>query len=263
MHSDAVLRLIVDVAAQVVVPRFRALADHEVIEKSPGDLVTIADREGEERITEALLADDPNALVVGEEAVAHNPSLLDELGHASHAWLVDPVDGTRNFVKGSPDYAVMVAEIRDGVTVRGWIWQPAHELAMTGERLGGVFVNGMPVTRPAPAPGESPPWAGRSARRVLQGGHGQVSVSHTAYCCGVDYPNLVLGVTDFLLYVHSRPWDHAAGALFVEEVGGVVQRRDGTPYDPRRRSGGPLLAAADDVVWNSAASALFPLLGDR
>ena len=66
------------------------------MEKRPGDLVTVADREAEVLITEALLADDPGVLIVGEEAASADPTLLDRLAVAEHAFTVDPVDGTKN-----------------------------------------------------------------------------------------------------------------------------------------------------------------------
>ena len=118
------LRLIQEVTDEVITPRFRALASHEVIEKNPGDLVTVADREAEVLLTRAINAAYPDAIVVGEEAVAHNPSLVDAIG-APHVFTVDPVDGTKNFVHGVPDYAVMVSEVRSGMPVRSRRRAPA------------------------------------------------------------------------------------------------------------------------------------------
>ena len=135
------------VAAEVITPRFRSLADGEVIEKNPGDLVTIADREAEVLITKALNAAYPDAVVLGEEAHAADHSILARYLAAEHAFTVDPVDGTKNFVHGSPDHAVMVSEVRDGVTERGWIWQPEHRMAWVAERGAGVRRDGVPVVR--------------------------------------------------------------------------------------------------------------------
>ena len=73
------LELIRDVADEVVNPRFRALADHQVAEKNPGDLVTIADHEAEELLTRALTAAYPDAVVLGEEAYAGDPDLMTAL----------------------------------------------------------------------------------------------------------------------------------------------------------------------------------------
>ena len=69
-------------------------ADGEVIEKNPGDLVTVADREAEVLITQALTASYPKAVVLGEEAFAADPGLMDSWLAAEHTFTVDPVDGT-------------------------------------------------------------------------------------------------------------------------------------------------------------------------
>jgi fructose-1,6-bisphosphatase/inositol monophosphatase family enzyme len=112
VDTDAITTLLQDVAAEVVTPRFRSLSADEVSEKNPGDLVTVADREAEVLITAALTRAYPDAVVLGEEASAGDPAVLDRYAAAEHAFTVDPVDGTRNFVQGSPDHAVMAAELR-------------------------------------------------------------------------------------------------------------------------------------------------------
>ena len=140
------LELMQDVAEQVINPRFRTLQDHQVSEKNPGDLVTVADHESEVLLTAALTAAYPDAVVLGEEAHANDPTLLDRYNEAEHAFTVDPVDGTKNFVNGSPDHAVMIGEVRAGEVVRGWIWQPQHEAAYVAERGAGAFLNGERLT---------------------------------------------------------------------------------------------------------------------
>ncbi len=94
---DAVGQILREAAATTVVPRFRMLADHEIEEKSPGEVVTIADREAEAMITTRLQAMLPGVPVVGEEAVAADPSLIEAITTGPCVWLVDPLDGTANF----------------------------------------------------------------------------------------------------------------------------------------------------------------------
>src|SRR4029079_10893176 len=103
-------------------------------ERRPGDLVTSADREAEELITAALRASYPDAMILGEESYAGRQELLREFWEADHAFTVDPVDGTKNFVHGSPDHAVMVGEVKGGETAPGWIWKPEHEVAWEAEK---------------------------------------------------------------------------------------------------------------------------------
>ncbi|MGH9165392.1 MAG: inositol monophosphatase family protein, partial [Acidimicrobiales bacterium] len=90
--------------------------------------------------------------VVGEEAAAADPRLLDPVGTAERLWVVDPVDGTSNFVRGSPDYAVMVALLERGAAVASWILQPVTGRLFVAEAGSGATVDGRRLTRqPAPA----------------------------------------------------------------------------------------------------------------
>ena len=165
MDTDAITTLLQDVAAEVITPRFQSLDEGEVHEKSPGDLVTVADHEAEVLITEALQAAYPGTVVLGEEATAADPTLLDRFAAAPHGFTVDPVDGTKNFVHGSPDHAVMAAELRDGVVVRSWIWQPQHQRAYVAELGAGAWCN---RTRLAVGPVSDAP-RGRTSRRAWVG----------------------------------------------------------------------------------------------
>lgn len=247
-----------NVAAQVITPRFRSLSSEQVMEKKPGDLVTVADREAEVLITQALRAEHPDAIIVGEEATAADASLLGRLADAPHAWLIDPVDGTKNFVHGRADYAVMVAELRDGECVRGWIWQPEHRLAYVVERGGGVTCNGEPVDRAAPEL-EPATFTAVTSRPAQEGPHGALTFGPTAWCCGVDYPWLAQGRVDAIAYARGLPWDHAAGSLMTEEVGGVVRHADGTRYVPGRHPSevpAQLIAAASPQAWDYVVTQL-------
>ena len=247
METDDVLALLREVADEVITPRFRDLAAGEVTEKNPGDLVTVADHEAEVRITEALHRAYPEALVLGEEATAADPSLLKAFRSAEHAFTVDPVDGTRNFVHGSPDHAVMVAELRDGDVVRSWIWQPQHETAYVAERGAGAWRDGERLVRP-PVGGElrgvtsRRSWIGRALGTLK-------ALELTWVCCGVDYPKLVEGAADYAVFRKSLPWDHAPGSLLLTEAGGHVGSFGGVPYRPREEPPLGLIAAADRATY--------------
>jgi fructose-1,6-bisphosphatase/inositol monophosphatase family enzyme len=254
VDTDDVLRLLQDVAAEVITPRFRDLADGQIHEKRPGDLVTIADHEAEVLITQALTAAFPGAVVLGEEAYAADRTLLETFLNAGHGFTVDPVDGTKNFVNGSPDHAVMVAETRGGQTVRAWIWQPQHELAYVAERGAGAYRNGTLLTRPSPS-GDPAEWRGVTSRRAWLGRElpGLRPLELTWVCCGVDYPRLIEGAADFICYGGANPWDHAPGTLLLEESGGYAGLIDGQPYRPTL-PGSPvpvgLIAAADRATYD-------------
>ena len=211
LGTEEVLVLVQDVVARLVTPRFGHLGEGDVASKRrPGDLVTVADREAELELTRLLRGAHPGVLVVGEEAVAADPALVRALPHAEHAFTVDPVDGTRHFVAGSPDHATMLAELHRCEVLRAWIWQPQHGRAYVAERGAGAWVDGVRLAPPAGgAPGRG--WTGT--------------------CCGVDYPRLASGEAGWAAYLKQKPLDHLPGGLLLTEAGGTVRRR------------GPLLVA--------------------
>lgn len=257
LDTQQILTLLQEVAAEVITPRFRALADDEIGSKShPGDLVTVADREAEVIITRELRTAYPDAVVLGEEAFADDPSSMEHFRVAEHAFTVDPVDGTRNFVHGSPDHAVMVAETRGGETVRAWIWQPQHELAYVAEKGAGATRNGEGM--PSLTAGADPSgWRLRSSapRRVGESVAGSRPMELSWLSCGIDYPKLAEGVCDAIVYHGRQPWDHVPGALIVSELGGVVGSPQGEAYGPRSTPSA-LLAAATPQVYEGLRPAL-------
>jgi fructose-1,6-bisphosphatase/inositol monophosphatase family enzyme len=237
------------VADQVIRPRFRALTASQIAEKGPGDYVTVADREAEELLTAALLEAFPGTAVIGEEAVAGSPELLDGIDQHDHAFVVDPIDGTRNFVGGNPDYAVMIGELRHGLTTRAWIWQPEHEVALVAQLGGGVLRNGVAL---APIDRLRKPMGRASPSRFIRLDSPTLAepIQQSWSSAGVDYPNLFAGLTDFLCFNPPKPWDHVPGTLMLRELGGVARTIDGQEYGPAV-GGGYLIAAAQPAIWTT------------
>ncbi|WGT48236.1 inositol monophosphatase family protein [Tessaracoccus lacteus] len=250
MDTEAILGLLKETAAEVITPRFHQLAADEIVEKRPGDLVTIADREAEQRIGARLADAFPSAVIVGEEAVFSDPGLLSALAGADHAFVIDPIDGTRNFVRGRDEHGVMVAETRGGITTRGWIWQPMTGRAYVVERGSGVRLNDGAVTR---AQHDRAPLGASSKKRLVgydADGHLSPAVlSH--FCCAFDYPAVLHGDIDFMAYTSMHPWDHLAGSLMITEHGGVSRTVEGLAYTPTSRGKG-LIIAGDTVSWMAA-----------
>ena len=269
MDTDAILKLLQGVAERVINPRFRSLDAREVHEKQPGDLVTAADHEAEALLTAALLDAYPDAVVLGEEASHHDPGLYTRFSAAEHAFTVDPVDGTKNFVQGSKDHAVMVAEVRAGEVTRSWIWHPQHRTSYVAELGAGAFrtrdgEGPERLARPA-APPVPIEWRAVTSRRSWVGREltGLRPLELTWVCCGVDYPRLIEGRADVVLYGHANAWDHAPGALLLEEAGGRHGTIDGRHYDPRSPERPGLIAAADDATYDAMVPRAAELPGRR
>ncbi len=256
MHTDAVLQLLQEVGEEVVAPRFRSLSAEQVMEKNPGDLVTVADREAEVLIADRLRSAYPDVLIVGEEAVAGNPSLLAAARTEADFFTIDPIDGTKNFVHGSVDHAMMIGEVRGGVPVRAWIWQPEHKEAYVAERGAGAYRDGIRLTQRV----AGDPADGRTSdrRKIGRTPDGLEPLMLTWVSCGIDYPKLAVGECDFVLYRSVMPWDHIPGSLIVSEVGGHVGYLDGRGYEAGSLAK-PLLAAATSELFESVRGPLAAL----
>lgn len=112
-QQTQVVNLIRRAARAEILPRFRNLSSASISEKSNfNDLVTEADIEAEAMITRGLLRLFPPALVVGEEAISKTPELREKIDDAELAFIIDPVDGTANFVHGLTTFGVILSVTR-------------------------------------------------------------------------------------------------------------------------------------------------------
>jgi len=265
MHSaliETVSTILQAAAAEAILPRFQKLRGGEIEEKTPGEAVTVADREAERIIAPQLTALLPGSRVVGEEACAANPSLMEGLDEGD-VWLVDPLDGTSNFIAGTADFAVMIALLRQGRTLASWMLRPVDghlAVASLGE---GAFIDNVRIRTSTESPA---PEACRGAvltRFLPDSLKEQVQAKASRFagimpgtkCAAVDYPRVATGAQHFVMFWRLLPWDHAPGALFLQEAGGHVARRDGSPYRPADQRPG-LLAATNREVWATVQGTL-------
>ncbi|KQW05963.1 hypothetical protein ASC66_11510 [Leifsonia sp. Root4] len=243
-------------------PSFRALGADPVWEKAPGEVVTIADEACEAALAPRYAAV-PGSVVIGEEAVADDPSVLRQLSGEELVWLLDPLDGTRAFVAGSPDYGVMAALLPRGETVLAVMHQPEHGATYVSGRGTGAFhmESGARLSVPSP-PREH--LLGAGMKRFLppevrdaveENEHRFTTLELRTGAACIEYPSIAAGERDFMLYWRTLTWDHAPGVLLLAEAGGVAAHLDGAAYAPTAQRDG-LLVATSDVVWHAAAGSL-------
>lgn len=268
-----IINIVRRAARAEILPRFRRLSDGDIRTKSnANDLVTDADTKGEAMITRALQIAFPSALVIGEEAVADKPALLDGIADAKLAFIIDPVDGTWNFARGLPLFGVIIAATQYGTPAFGLIYDPvaddwavadtemtpqlqrpygaAHALKVSMgkplEELSGIIpLHLFPKDKQAELAATFPGFA-----RV-----------NTLRCSAHEYRMIAQGHIDFSLTALLHPWDHAAGALIAERAGAHVEMLDGGEYTATRHSG-HLLVAPDKQTWNKLKKVFSFLLED-
>lgn len=237
-----------------ILPRFRALAATDVMEKGPGDPVTVADIAAERRLGEMLPALLPGSVVVAEEAVHHQPALLGLLKEERPVWLVDPVGGTKTFAAGEPGFGTYVSLLWRGETLAGWILDPVAGETTFAVRGEGAWTDG--VRHRIENAGKLDSMRCYIHPRVYEReGETRVRAKHTAFAevvplgsVGSAFRALAKGTVQAAVFSSTWPWDHAPGVLIHYEAGGFVARRDGVAYDATERLAG-LLATPDRESW--------------
>ncbi|MFC7303242.1 inositol monophosphatase family protein [Streptomyces monticola] len=243
-------------AAAEVMPRFRQLAAHEIVEKNgPHDLVTVADRRAEEHLTAALTGLLPGSVVVGEEAVHADPASYAALRGDAPVWIVDPVDGTRQFVHGDPGFCTLVALARGGELLASWTYAPALDEMAVAVRGRGARLGGKELRCGAPEPGRPievatshPDFTTPDQKRALLGL--RTDGVHTRPCgsAGLEYLAIAKGELDAIAFSWENAWDHAAGLLLVAEAGGDHRTVAGEHFRIAGDNALPFTAARDTAT---------------
>ncbi len=202
-------------------------------EKARHELVSAADRDSEAAILAVLASRFPEHRVVSEESGVRAGA------DSRHEWLVDPLDGTTNFLQGLPVWGVSVACRRDGHLVAGVVLDPQGGNTFAAERGGGAEWNGAPmaVSQRAGIAGAflatGFPYRIRNALDPYLAAFRDVFLEALAIRrCGaavLDLAYTAAGVYDGFFEFRLGPWDVAAGALLIEEAGGVVTDLGGGP----------------------------------
>ncbi|MEG3626735.1 inositol monophosphatase family protein [Streptomyces poriticola] len=252
-HAHEVEEALRKAAALEIMPRWRRLAADEVDQKSgPHDLVTDADRQAELYLTDALGALLPGSVVVGEEAVHANPASYEAIRGGTPVWIVDPVDGTRQFVHGDPGFCTLVALAHHGRVLASWTYAPALDHLATAIRGAGAFLDGEPLRAGSPEPGRElrvatshPDFTTDEQKSALLGLHIPGVAPRPCGSAGLEYLAVARGDLDATAFSWEAAWDHAAGLLLVEEAGGAHLTRTGEPFHITGGNDLPFTAARD------------------
>lgn len=195
------------------------------------DLVTSADRAVEAWLRDAIAAARPDDAVLGEEGD-------DRPGRSGVRWILDPIDGTVNFVLGIPAYAVSVAAELDGQVVAGAVANPVTGELFRAALGGGAFLDGRRLTGPRPVPVNRmvvgtgfgyEPERRRRQLAVLAAVVAEIADIRRIGAASLDLCAVAAGRLDGYFEVGLNPWDYAAGALIAAEAGARVWGVDGGP----------------------------------
>jgi fructose-1,6-bisphosphatase/inositol monophosphatase family enzyme len=260
-QRSQIVNIVRRAARAEILPRFRQLSSSDIRTKSRADdLVTEADTRAEAMIARALQIAFPSALIIGEEAVADKPELLDGIADAQLAFHIDPVDGTWNFAHGLAIFGVIVAATRYGKPVFGLIYDPiADDWAIADEEMTPQLQRPFGAARDLKASSGKPleelsgivplhmfPKDKQDQLAATLPSFGRVN---SLRCSAQEYRMLAQGHVDFSLSAMLHPWDHAAGALIAARAGAHVEMLEGGEYSAASQTG-HLLIAPDKPTWS-------------
>ena len=205
---------------------FGEVQNLQVSMKGPGDYVSQADRKAEEIVKAELMRARPDYSFLGEE------SGTIEGTDGQHRWIVDPLDGTTNFLHGIPMFSVSIALERQDQIVAGVVYNPALDELYTAERGGGAFLNDRRLRVAArnkltdAVVGTGVPHLGRGEHGKyliqLRNVMGEVAGIRRIGSAALDLAYVAAGRFDGFWEDHLHAWDIAAGLILIREAGGFV-----------------------------------------
>ena len=228
---------------------FGEVALLQVSRKGPGDFVTAADRKAEQVLFEELSKARPGYGFLMEERGAVEGT------DKTPRWIVDPLDGTTNFLHGMPHFAISIALERDGAVVAGVVYNPVTEELFWGERGRGAFLNNEVRLRvsarrelPDSVVATGIPWGGRPGHAKFLKELHQVAPAVAGVrrfgSAALDMAWVAAGRFDAYWERGVNAWDVAAGVILVQEAGGKVTDADG---GERPLTSGTICAAGMDL----------------
>ena len=233
LHS-AILNVMIRAAHRAGRALKRDLGEVEHLQvslKGPRNFVTAADRRAEEILRTELAKARPDYGFLGEEGGAREGS------DKSHRFIVDPLDGTTNFLHGIPHFAVSIALERDGAIVAGVVYNPANDELFVAERGKGAYLNDRRIRVAArrnlaeAVVACGLPHYGRGdlalARNEIAAAQAHFAGLRRYGAATLDLAWIAAGRLDAYWERNLSPWDLAAGILLVREAGGYVSDIDG------------------------------------
>jgi fructose-1,6-bisphosphatase/inositol monophosphatase family enzyme len=194
--------------------------------------------------------------------------VLERFDEDAFVWIVDPIDGTGNFAKGRPLFAVMVGLVRGRELLAGWIHDPIEGVTAMAEAGQGAVLAGpdgaerrlrsLPAAPLAEMTGalNAGTFGSKELAATLGRNRHRLAALDGLHCAGQDYLRLVRGEMHFLLFSKTKPWDHVPGLVIHREAGGFGQLLEGRAYRPTDIASYGLLSAPDAGSWTAIRDTL-------
>src|SRR5476651_306438 len=234
MQHSALLNVMIAAArkaSRTLKRDFGEVENLQVSLKGPGNFVTAADRKAEDTLKAELSKARPGYSFLGEESGRHAGT------DTSHTWIVDPLDGTTNFLHGIPQFAISIGLEREGTIIAGLIYNPANDDLYIAERGKGAFLNDQRlrvagrrklgdcvIACGLPHIGRGDHDLSRLEMTEIQN---RVAGLRRFGAASLDMAFVASGRLDGYWERNLQPWDMAAGQIIIREAGGIVSGIEG------------------------------------
>ncbi len=264
--AQSVGKLHLQIAEHYCMGNFATLNKSQIYDKDEGrSVVTQIDIDAEHALREALLPLVAGACFVGEESVSNDCTLLDKAKTHEYVWLIDPLDGTRNFINENLVFSSMVSLIHQGEVILSSTYDCVlRDVAVAVKNQGAFYLNSNDsITTQASEKYDVSELKGQYSKAIrkemmTQNITNDLTQDDAIYsqwdiearcdavknitsirCAGRDLLLIAKGEQHFSIYLNLHPWDHAAGKLLIEEAGGIYKNlpRNPSTYHPLNHSG--------------------------
>lgn len=235
-------------AETFIMPRFQNLSHKDIFKKSATDYVTTADFETEKYLKAQLLKVMPGSVFVGEETFHTHRNIEAVLQKKGPIWIIDPIDGTNNFMAGNPNFCIMIALIFNSMPFASWIYAPAFDVIAEAQIANGAWLNKkrlriidndvlerIVITHPNY---QTNPEA--ELLNKLEAPDVSLLPSRSA---GLEYIDLATNENDAAVFTWNNLWDHCAGLLIHREAGGYNACIDNSQFMINKENKTPIIAA--------------------
>ena len=204
-------------ASKVIIRDFGELENLQVSRKGPKDFVTKTDKRVEKILLDELSKSKKNYSFITEET----GKIINK--NKSNFWIIDPIDGTTNFLHGVPHFAISVALQKEGEITSGLIFDPIKNEIFYAEKNSGAFINNSRIRVSKKSKLEDCLFA--SNNDGIKSVHPRLNLRNTG-CAALDLAYVGCGRLDGYFHNKINIWDVAAGKIIIEEAGGKVNRID-------------------------------------
>ncbi len=233
--------MLIEHCNEYIMPLYKNLNEAQIHKKGKNnDIVTDADENMERQLSLNLTQYLKNSQILGEETYAKSPETAENLKSDNYIWVIDPLDGTRNFINGKKEFCSMLALVKNAEVQAAWIYTPLQEQMIMAEKNCELTdQNGSVIDLKKVETIETENMVGQINFGMV-GESRRANLQHLAerhyknldkvFCVGYDFSGLCLNQRHFSAYRYLWWWDHIPGVFLLQQAGGSIKQVGGEDY---------------------------------